>query len=100
MNIYKESWTTRKAGYSKGPEDYSWAGRRGYRAPPGNQFLIDVSILEKYHRKRFAMLKSCQNIPRTISMQISAAITEKCMFCHISAQSAVSSTFKVSNPMF
>ena len=37
---------------------YSWAGGRGYRAPPGNQFLIDVSILEKYHRKRFAMLKS------------------------------------------
>ena len=36
----------------------SWAGRRGYRAPPGNQFLIDVSRLEKYHRKRFAMLKN------------------------------------------
>ena len=30
----------------------SWAGRRGYRAPPGNQFLIDVSRLEKYNRKR------------------------------------------------
>ena len=26
--------------------------------PPGNQFLIDVSRLEKYHKKRFAMLKS------------------------------------------
>ena len=36
----------------------SLVGRRGYRAPPGNQFLIDVSRLEKYHRKRFAMLKS------------------------------------------
>ena len=36
----------------------SWAGRRGYRAPPGNQFLIYVSRLEKYHRQRFAMLKS------------------------------------------
>ena len=32
--------------------------RRGYRAPPGNQFLIDVSSLKKNHRKRFAMLKS------------------------------------------
>ena len=31
----------------------------GYRAPFGNQFLIDVSRLEKYHRKRFAKLKSC-----------------------------------------
>ena len=46
------------------------------------------------------MLKSCQNVPRTIFMQISDAITEKCMFRHISAQSAISSTFKVSNPMF
>ena len=36
----------------------SLVGRRGYRALPGNQFLIDVSRLEKYHRKRFAMLKS------------------------------------------
>ena len=36
----------------------SLVGRRGYRAPPGNQFLIDVSRLEKYHRKRFAMLKN------------------------------------------
>ena len=33
-------------------------GRMGYRALPGNQFLIDVSRLKKYHRKRFAMLKS------------------------------------------
>ena len=37
---------------------YSWARRRGYRAPPGNQFLIDVSRLEKYDGKRFAMLKN------------------------------------------
>ena len=37
---------------------HSWAGRRGHHAPPGNQFLIDVSRLEKYHRKRFAMLKN------------------------------------------
>ena len=37
--------------------DYSLVGRKGYRAPPGNQFLIDVSRSEKYHRKRFAMLK-------------------------------------------
>ena len=37
---------------------YSWAGRRGYRTPRGNQFLIDVSRFKKYHRKRFAMLKS------------------------------------------
>ena len=36
----------------------SLVGRWGYRAPPGNQFLIDVSRLQKYHRKRFAMLKS------------------------------------------
>ena len=41
---------------------YSWAGRRGYRALPGNQFLIDVSRLEKYHRKRFAMLKTWSHI--------------------------------------
>ena len=78
----------------------SWAGRRGYRAPPRNQFLSDDSRLEKYRRKRFAMLKSCQNIPHTIFMKISTAITWKCMFRHISAQSADSSTFKVSNSMF
>ena len=39
-------------------KSFSWAGRRGYRALPGNQFLIDVSRLEKDHRKRLAMLKS------------------------------------------
>ena len=39
------------------PRPISLVGRRGYRAPPGNQFLIDVSRLEKCHRKRFAMLK-------------------------------------------
>ena len=59
---------------------YSWAGRRGYRAPPGNQFLIDFSRLEKYHRKRFAMLKSWQNVPHTIFMQISDAITGNVYF--------------------
>ena len=46
------------------------------------------------------MLKSFQNVPRTIFMQIGAAITGKCMFRHISSQSADSATFKVSNPMF
>ena len=70
----------------------SWAGRRGYRAPPGNQFLIDVSRLEKYQRKRFAMLKSWKNFPHTIFMHISDAITEKCIFRHISANSAHSLT--------
>ena len=45
--------------------------------PPGNQFLINVSRFEKYHRKRFAMLKSWQNVPHTIFMQISDAITRK-----------------------
>ena len=66
---------------------------------PGNQFLTIVSRLEKYHRKRFAVLKICQNVPRTIFMQISAAIAGKYMCCHISAQSADSATFKVSRPM-
>ena len=65
----------------------SLIGRRGYRAPPRNQFLIDVSRLEKYHRKRFAMLKSWQNVPHTIFMQISDAITGKRIFRHISANS-------------
>ena len=41
----------------------------------GNQFLIDVSRSEKYHRKRFDMLKSCQNDPHTIFMQIRAALS-------------------------
>ena len=82
------------------PSKHSWAGRRGYRAPPGNQFLIDVSRLEKYQRKRFAMLKSWQNVPHTIFMQISDAITRKCILRHISANSAHSSTIKVSYPMF
>ena len=68
--------------------------------PPGNQFLIDVSRLEKYNRKRFAVLKSCYNVPHTIFMQISDAITGKCIFRHTSANSAHSSTIKVSNPMF
>ena len=76
---------------------YNWAGRRRYRAHPGNQLIIDVSRLEKYHRIRFPLLKNCQNVPYTIFIQISAAITGKCMFRHISAQS---STFKVCSPMF
>ena len=81
--------------------NYSLVGRRGYRVPPGNQFLIDVSRSEKYYRKRFAMLKSWQNVPHTIFMQISDAITGKCiLLSHISANSALSSTIKVSNPMF
>ena len=46
------------------------------------------------------MLKNCQNVLHTIFMLISAAITGKCVFRHISAQSADISTFKVSNPMF
>ena len=46
------------------------------------------------------MLKRCQSVSHTIFMQISAAITGQCMFRHISAQSADSSTIKVSNPMF
>ena len=83
-----------------GNNQSSWAGRRGYRATPGNQFLTFTSRLEKYHSKRFAMLKSGQNVPRTIFMQIRADITGKCMFCHISALSADSATFKVSNPIF
>ena len=78
----------------------SLVGRRGYRAPPGNQFLIDVSKLEKYHRKRFAMLKNLQNVPHTIFMQISDAITGKSIFRHISDKSAHGSTIEVSNPMF
>ena len=51
-----EVWTQKDKGNSV--DTVSWAGRRGYRAPPGNQFLSDVSRFEKYHRKRFAMLKS------------------------------------------
>ena len=78
----------------------SLAGRRGYRAPPGNQFLIDVSRFEEYHRNRFAMFKSRQNVPHTVFMQISDAITGKYIFRHISANSADSSTIKLSNPMF
>ena len=46
------------------------------------------------------MLKSWQNVPHTIFMQISDAIAGKCIFRHISANSARSSTIKVSNPMF
>ena len=46
------------------------------------------------------MLKSLQNVPQTIFMQISDAITGKCIFRHISANSAHSSTGKVFNPMF
>ena len=61
----------------------SLVGRRGYREPPGNQFIIDVSTLEKYHRKRFAMLESLQNVPHTIFMHISDAITGKCIFRRI-----------------
>ena len=35
-------------------------------------------------RKRLAMLTSWQNVPRTIFMQISAAITENSFVGHIS----------------
>ena len=62
---------------------------------PGNHFLIGLSRLKKCQRKRFAMLKSCQNFPHVIFMQISDAITEKCMFRHISVNIADSSTLKV-----
>ena len=68
--------------------------------PPENQFLIDVSRLNKCHRKRFAMLKKLYNVPHTIFMQISDATTGKCIFRHISANNVHSSTIKVSNPMF
>ena len=39
---------------------------------------------KKMRRKRLAMLTSCQNVPRTICMQISAAITESSFVGHIS----------------
>ena len=57
-------WNTVSSMPRRGLLNKRWAntdslvGRKGYRAPPGNQFLIDVSRLEKYHRKRFAMLQS------------------------------------------
>ena len=46
------------------------------------------------------MLKSQENVPHTIFMQISDATTGKCIFRHISANSAHSSTIKVSSPIF
>ena len=46
------------------------------------------------------MLKSCPDVPRMISMQISAAITDKSIIRYISACSADNSTNKVSRPMF
>ena len=76
----------------------SCAGGRGYRAPLGNQLLLDVS--RKYHRKRLAMLKSWQNVPHTFFMQIRDAISEKYIFCHILANSAHTSTIKMSNLCF
>ena len=33
--------------------------KKGVSCTPGNQFIIDVSRLEKFHRIRFALLKSC-----------------------------------------
>jgi hypothetical protein len=79
---------------------FSLVGRKGYHAPPGNQLLIGVSRLEKMRRKRCAMLQSCPDVPRIIFIQISAAITEKCMFKYISANIADNWTNKVSRPMF
>ena len=99
-NVTSQKSVSRQKWHYNTPSNSSWAGRRRYRAPPGNQFLIDVSRFEKYHRKRFAMLKSWQNVPHTIFMQISDAITRKCISRHISANSAHSSTIIVSYPMF
>ena len=54
------------------------------RCTPGNINLIDVSRLEKMRRKPLGILTSWQNVPRTLFMQISAAITEHSFFGHIS----------------
>jgi len=62
----------------------SLVGIYGYRAPPGNIFLIGVSILENIRTKRLAMLTSWQNVPRAIFMQINDAITENCILRYIS----------------
>ena len=72
----------------------------GFSAPPGEQLLIGVTRLGKMCRKRFGMLTSWQNVPRTFFMQISAAITEKYIFDHISTNTKHNSTNKVSIPMF
>ena len=62
-------------------------------------FLISVSLLEKRCWKWWAMLKSCQHVPSTIYMQISAAIMETSILT-ISANVALKWTNKVSEPMF
>ena len=72
----------------------------GYHAPPGNILLISGSRLEKNHRKRLAMLKSCPGVPRIFFMQISDAITGKFIFHDISANNIDIWTNKVFTPMF
>ena len=68
--------------------------------PPGNIFLIGITRLTKTRRKRLAMLKSCQSVPRMTFMQISAAITEKDVFGCILANNAYILTKQVTIPMF
>ena len=43
----------------------STVGRRGYRAPPWNQFLISASVREKMRRNRKSMLTVHSDVPRT-----------------------------------
>ena len=54
----------------------SLVGRGGLRAPPGNQFLIDVFLRGKMCRKRFAMLKNRNIVPRAFFMQIKPPLHE------------------------
>ena len=54
----------------------SLVGRGGLRAPPGNQFLIDVVVWGKMCRKRFAMLKNRNIVPRAFFMQIKPPLHE------------------------
>ena len=63
-----------------------------------------INNLNTNNKKQSAQLRKYENqiedVPHTIFMLISDAISGKCIFRHISANSAHSSTIKVSNPMF
>ena len=62
----------RRLGLAMSQTTFSTVGKRGLHAPPGNQLLTNVSIMEILHRKRLAMLTNSKSVPRITFMQIYA----------------------------
>jgi hypothetical protein len=63
-------------------------GESGYRAPPGNHFIIDVSRSKNMRRRRQDLLNKRYYVLQCICMQMIAVITGESMIHYISANIA------------